>query len=59
MCVDCDVRIGGVEFTVGNLFFSIAKRKYFTPVTFAKLLRDDPLGRISIMHLFNYIMKTG
>jgi serine/threonine-protein phosphatase 2A regulatory subunit B'' len=33
-------------------------QKYFTPSTFAKLIRDDPLGRISIMHLFNYIMKT-
>ncbi|PAA63774.1 hypothetical protein BOX15_Mlig028291g1, partial [Macrostomum lignano] len=30
---------------------------FFRPRVFAKLLQDDPYGRINIMSLFNYIMK--
>ncbi|XP_065883482.1 serine/threonine-protein phosphatase 2A regulatory subunit B'' subunit gamma-like isoform X2 [Dysidea avara] len=30
---------------------------FFTASTFAKLLRNDPYGRVSIMQIFNYIMK--
>jgi hypothetical protein len=33
-------------------------RGYFTPVLFAKLLQQgDRLGRVSIMALFNYVMR--
>lgn len=30
---------------------------YFTAVVFAKLQQGDPHGRISIMALFNYVMR--
>jgi serine/threonine-protein phosphatase 2A regulatory subunit B'' len=30
---------------------------FFTAKTFAKLLENDPYGRISIMHFFNYVMR--
>ncbi|XP_069691115.1 serine/threonine-protein phosphatase 2A regulatory subunit B'' subunit gamma-like isoform X2 [Periplaneta americana] len=32
-------------------------KNYFTPAVFAKLQHGDPHGRISIMALFNYIMR--
>ena len=30
---------------------------YLTPKTFAKLQHGDPHGRISVMALFNYVMR--
>ncbi|XP_023225426.1 serine/threonine-protein phosphatase 2A regulatory subunit B'' subunit gamma-like isoform X2 [Centruroides sculpturatus] len=30
---------------------------YFTATVFGKLLQNDPYGRISIMHFFNYVMR--
>jgi serine/threonine-protein phosphatase 2A regulatory subunit B'' len=32
-------------------------QSFFTARIFAKLLGDDPFGRISIMQFFNYVMK--
>nr|CAD7262999.1 unnamed protein product [Timema shepardi] len=32
-------------------------RPYFTPTVFAKLQGGDPYGRVSIMALFNYVMR--
>jgi len=32
-------------------------RPFFTAVIFAKLLQNDPYGRISIMQFFNYVMR--
>jgi len=37
--------------------FSTYFRNYFTSAVFAKLQHGDPYGRISIMALFNYIMR--
>lgn len=37
--------------------FSSYFRNYFTSAVFAKLQHGDPYGRISIMALFNYIMR--
>ncbi|KAK2169605.1 hypothetical protein LSH36_8g01093 [Paralvinella palmiformis] len=30
---------------------------FFSPVVFAKLLQNDPCGRVSIMQFFNYVMR--
>jgi hypothetical protein len=38
-------------------FYSEKCRGYFTPVLFAKLQQGDRLGRVSIMALFNYVMR--
>lgn len=38
-------------------FFSC--RKFFTARVYAKLLHNDPYGRISIMQFFNYVMRKG
>lgn len=35
------------------LFF----RPFFSATVFSKLLQNDPYGRISIMHFFNYVMR--
>ncbi|ESO06989.1 hypothetical protein HELRODRAFT_191272 [Helobdella robusta] len=32
-------------------------KQFFRPSIFAKLLTDDPYGRISTLHFFNYIMR--
>ncbi|XP_067124424.1 serine/threonine-protein phosphatase 2A regulatory subunit B'' subunit gamma-like isoform X1 [Centruroides vittatus] len=32
-------------------------KPYFTATVFGKLLQNDPYGRISIMHFFNYVMR--
>lgn len=32
-------------------------RPFFTAVVFAKLLQNDPFGRISIMQFFNFVMR--
>ncbi|CAH0550349.1 unnamed protein product [Brassicogethes aeneus] len=32
-------------------------KPYFTPCVFARLQQGDPQGRVSIMSLFNYVMK--
>nr|XP_023017947.1 serine/threonine-protein phosphatase 2A regulatory subunit B'' subunit gamma-like [Leptinotarsa decemlineata] len=32
-------------------------KPYFTPIVFAKLQQGDPHGRVSIMSLFNYVMR--
>lgn len=32
-------------------------KPYFTATVFAKLQQDDPQGRVSIMSLFNYVMR--
>lgn len=32
-------------------------KPYFTPVVFARLQQGDPQGRVSIMSLFNYVMR--
>ena len=32
-------------------------RPFFTATVFAKLLQNDPYGRISIMQFFNYVMR--
>ena len=37
--------------------FSEKCRCYFTPALFAKLQQADRLGRVSIMALFNYVMR--
>lgn len=34
-------------------------RQFFTAKVFAKLLHNDPYGRISIMQFFNYVMRKG
>lgn len=34
-------------------------RQFFTAKIFAKLLHNDPYGRISIMQFFNYVMRKG
>lgn len=34
-------------------------RKFFTASVYAKLLHNDPYGRISIMQFFNYVMRKG
>ena len=31
--------------------------QFFKPITYAKLFMKDPLGRISIMQFFNYVMR--
>lgn len=31
--------------------------QFFKPITFTKLYQKDPLGRISIMQFFNYVMR--
>lgn len=33
--------------------------KFFTARVYAKLLHNDPYGRISIMQFFNYVMRKG
>jgi len=40
-----------------HCFSSKKCRGYFTPVLFAKLQQGDRLGRVSIMALFNYVMR--
>lgn len=40
-----------------NHFLLLLFRNYFTSAVFAKLQHGDPYGRISIMALFNYIMR--
>lgn len=40
------------------LFLSFI-RKFFTARVYAKLLHNDPYGRISIMQFFNYVMRKG
>ncbi|XP_013783319.1 serine/threonine-protein phosphatase 2A regulatory subunit B'' subunit gamma-like [Limulus polyphemus] len=32
-------------------------KQYFKATIYAKLLQDDPYGRISVMHFFNYVMR--
>jgi len=32
-------------------------RQFFKASVFAKLLGNDPYGRISVMHFFNYVMR--
>ncbi|KAJ8925834.1 hypothetical protein NQ315_009686 [Exocentrus adspersus] len=32
-------------------------KPYFTPIVFARLQQNDPQGRVSIMSLFNYVMR--
>lgn len=32
-------------------------KQFFKASTFAKLLNNDPYGRISVMHFFNYVMR--
>ena len=39
------------------LIDQIIGREYFNPIVFAKLLDDDPNGKISILNFFNYIMR--
>lgn len=34
-------------------------RQFFTARVYAKLLHNDPYGRISIMQFFNYVMRKG
>ncbi|NWU89183.1 P2R3C phosphatase, partial [Upupa epops] len=34
-------------------------KQFFTAKIFAKLLHNDPYGRISIMQFFNYVMRKG
>lgn len=34
-------------------------KKFFTARVYAKLLHNDPYGRISIMQFFNYVMRKG
>jgi len=34
-------------------------RLFFTARVYAKLLHNDPYGRISIMQFFNYVMRKG
>uniref|UniRef100_A0A8D0H0Z2 Protein phosphatase 2 regulatory subunit B''gamma n=1 Tax=Sphenodon punctatus TaxID=8508 RepID=A0A8D0H0Z2_SPHPU len=34
-------------------------KQFFTAKVFAKLLHNDPYGRISIMQFFNYVMRKG
>lgn len=34
-------------------------RNFFTARVYAKLLHNDPYGRISIMQFFNYVMRKG
>lgn len=40
-----------------KLIFKIIFRTYLTPSVFAKLQLKEPHGRISIMALFNYVMR--
>lgn len=41
-----------------NFVFNIINfRQYFTAHVFGKLQDNDPQGRISILNLFNYIMR--
>ena len=39
------------------LSFFLSFRPFFTAVVFAKLLQNDPYGRMSIMQFFNYVMR--
>ncbi len=51
---------GSIGSRITNLqhcFYSEKCRGYFTPVLFAKLQQGDRLGRVSIMALFNYVMR--
>lgn len=41
------------------LVLSCPFRKFFTARVYAKLLHNDPYGRISIMQFFNYVMRKG
>lgn len=52
-----------VSFTYANYFYKFLTcqvfyfRPYFSSTVFAKLQEEDPHGRISILHFFNYIMR--
>lgn len=41
------------------MIFFFSCRKFFTARVYAKLLHNDPYGRISIMQFFNYVMRKG
>jgi hypothetical protein len=51
-------KVTGSRIRIRNTtFYSEKCRGYFTPVLFAKLQQGDRLGRVSIMALFNYVMR--
>lgn len=37
----------------------MSPRNFFTARVYAKLLQNDPYGRISNMQFFNYVMRKG
>lgn len=45
------------SFDVKCCFMSL--RNFFTARVYAKLLQNDPYGRISNMQFFNYVMRKG
>lgn len=51
-------------FNIKTLIFILIRlflflRLFFTARVYAKLLHNDPYGRISIMQFFNYVMRKG
>lgn len=40
-----------------DIFCRHLLRPFFKASVFAKLLSNDPYGRISVMHFFNYVMR--